>query len=113
MKCCEITAGDLRHFVELQRATDAPDGQGGTVRTWATFATCRAKMIQISAREAVQLAAIRSPIVARCVIRYRADIAAKDCVLFNGRRYAITGAPVDLEFARRWLEINLEGEAPT
>ena len=111
MKCCEITAADLRHVVQLQRAAEAPDGQGGTIRTWSTFASTRAKMSQISAREAVQLAATRSPVIARCVIRYRGDLTATDCILFNGQRYAISGAPVDLEFRGRWLEIDLQGVA--
>lgn len=111
MKCCELTAADLRHVVQLQRATETPDGQGGTARAWSTFASCRAKVSQISAREAVQLAAIRSPVVARCVIRYRADLTASDCILFNGQRFAISGAPVDLEFRGRWLEIELQGVA--
>ena len=111
MKCCEITAADLRHTVRVQRVSETPDGQGGTLRTWSDLFTCRAKMAQISAREAVHLAAIRSPVIARCVIRYRADVNAGDVVLFNGQRYAISGAPVDLEFAGRWLELNLEGAA--
>jgi SPP1 family predicted phage head-tail adaptor len=109
MKCCEITAADLRHVIQLQRASEAPDGQGGTVKTWQTYASPRAKVSQISAREAVQLAAIRSPIVARCVIRWRADVTAADVVLFNGQRYAITGQPADLEFSRRWLVLDLAG----
>ena len=112
MKCCEITAADLRHVVELQRAAEAPDGQGGTVRTWRTYATgVRARVAQISAREAVHLAAIRSPVVARCVIRFRADVTASDVILFNGHRYAISGEPVDLEYRHRWLEIDLQGLA--
>lgn len=108
MNCCDLTAADLRHLVEIQRPTDTSDGQGGIVRSWSVVAPrVRAKVQPISTREAVQFAAIQSPVAARCFMRYRADVRAQDRIVFKGRAYEITGEPIDLEFAGRWLELQL------
>ena len=111
MKCCEYSAASLRHRITVERLTDAPDGMGGTVRSWSPIAAnIRAAMQAISVREAVQLDAIRSPLDARAVIRYRADIKAQDRINFEGRTFEIVAEPVDLEFARRWLVLDLRAE---
>lgn len=112
MKCCEITAATLRHRIDLQRAAEVPDGQGGSTRTWTTYAAgVRAFVNPLSVNQLLKLEAIRSPMVARAYLRWRADVQPGDVVLFNGQRYAINGAPVDVENARRWLELKLEAAA--
>ncbi len=112
MNCCEITAATLRHRVDLQRAAEVPDGQGGNTRTWTTYAAeVRAFIKPISAGQSVRLEAIRSPMVAVAYLRWRVDVQPGDVVLFGGRRYGVIGAPVDVENARRWLELKLEAVA--
>ncbi len=108
MKCCELTAADLRHRITLEQPIDVSDGQGGIVRQWAAYAIgIRAKVQPVSVREAVQFAAIQSPIGARCFIRYRPGVNAQDRVVFNGRAFELVGEPIDLEFSGRWLELQL------
>lgn len=112
MKCCEITAATLRHRIDLQRAAEVPDGQGGNTRTWTSYAGgVRAFVEPLTAGQLVKLEAIRSPMVARAYMRWRADVQPGDAVLFDGRRYGVIGAPVDIENAQRWLELKLEAVA--
>jgi len=33
--CCDVTAGDLRHLVTIEKRTRVADGQGGFTETWA------------------------------------------------------------------------------
>lgn len=111
MKCCEITASTLRHRVDIERATETSDGQGGSVRAWSSVAVgVRAFVDPVLSREQVRLDAIRSPIVARCVMRYRADVTAQDVIAYGGNRYNVR-AVRDIENARRWLELELEAAA--
>lgn len=111
MKCCDLTAAKLRHRVDVQRATETSDGQGGMVRAWSTVAANIAAFVDpVLSREQVRLDAIRSPIVARCFMRYRADLSASDVILFDGKRYNVR-AVRDIENARRWLELELEAVA--
>lgn len=111
MKCCDLTAAKLRHRVDLQRATDTPDGMGGTSRAWSTvIANLPAFVDPVLSREQVRLAAIRAPLEARCFIRYRPGVSASDVILYNGSRYNVR-AVRDIENARRWLELELEGLA--
>lgn len=109
MKCCELSAADLRHRVDLRRGQDAPDGQGGFTKTFVTYAgAVRARIVPTSSREAVYLDSLRSTLVARCTLRFRADVLAGDVVLFGGVMYQIKGEPRDIENMRRWLELDLE-----
>lgn len=108
MKCCDITAGMLRHSAQIQSPTDTPDGQGGTVRVWTTVDTVRCRIKPVSSREQVFLESIHNTLAARMVMRYRADITGEMVVLFNGVRHNIRGVPRNLENLNRWLELDLE-----
>lgn len=108
MKCCEMTAAMLRHTAQIQAPTDAPDGQGGTVRTWTTVATVRCSIKPISSREQVFLESIHNTLAARMVMRYRSGITGEMVVLFNEVRHNIKGTPRNLENLNRWLELDLE-----
>lgn len=109
MNCCDLSAASLRHRVDLRRAAQAPDGQGGFVATWATYAgNVRARVTPVSSREAVYLDSLRSTLAARCVLRYRADLLPGDVVLFGGVIYQIKGDPRNIENRNLWLEMDLE-----
>lgn len=111
MKCCELTAATLRHRVDIERASETSDGQGGSVKAWQGVAQgVRAFVDPVLSREQVRLDAIRSPIVARCFMRYRSDVTAEDVIAFDGKRYNVR-AVRDIENARRWLELELEAAA--
>ena len=109
MKCCDLSAASLRNLIDLRRATQEADGQGGFTSTWTTYAaSIRAKVTPVSSREAVYLDSLRSTLAARCVVRYRADLRASDVVLFGGVMYQIKGEPRNIENRNLWLELDLE-----
>jgi len=112
MKCCEITAGMLRHTVEIQQATKTPNGSGGFVDAWATIATIKGAMRAKSGYERMQAARLDAQTKNELTIRYRADIHERHRIVFDGKRYGITFIN-DLEFRKRWLVIDLDGGVAT
>jgi SPP1 family predicted phage head-tail adaptor len=55
----------------LQQPVETPDDQGGTVRTWTTFATVWAQVVPVSARRGVEADA------AGAVQRYRITLRSQ------------------------------------
>lgn len=108
VKCCDMTAAMLRHTAQIQQPVDTPDGQGGSVRSWATFAIVRCSIKPVSSREQVFLESIHNTLAARMVMRYRGGITGEMVVLFNGLRHNIRGVPRNIENLNRWLELDLE-----
>ena len=50
----EMEAGQLRHRVTIQQATETTDGFGGVTQAWATFATVWAAVEPLTGREYLQ-----------------------------------------------------------
>ena len=111
MKCCDLSAGKLRHTIELERLKSVPDGAGGGSQKWVSQGTLRAMMKPVSGRERMEFERLESVVTFRCVIRYRDDIRASDRIRYNGRVYNIRHIH-DIEERRKWLELELgQGEA--
>lgn len=66
--------GDLKERVEIQQPSTTADGQGGRSTTWATLATVWAAVQMMSAREAIEAAAIGAQQAYQLVIRNRGDV---------------------------------------
>ena len=111
MKCCDLSAGKLRHTIELERLKSVPDGAGGWSQKWVSQGTLRAMMKPVSGRERMEYERLESVVTFRCVIRFRSDIRASDRIRYNGRVYNIRYI-YDIEERRKWLELELgQGEA--
>jgi SPP1 family predicted phage head-tail adaptor len=69
-----MQAGRLRHEVDLQRVTVAPDAHGDQTKTWTTLATVRASIEPLSGREFLQASQVMSDVTVRIKVRGRPDI---------------------------------------
>lgn len=112
VKCCDVTAGMLRHSVSLQRVNKVADGLGGFTHTWATVATLRAFLRVSGANETVGQDRLNMTQRQKAVIRYRTDIRPNDRILFDGKAYQIRGIS-DIEFRKKYLDLDLESGVAT
>jgi SPP1 family predicted phage head-tail adaptor len=112
MKCCDITAGMLRHSVSLQRVVKTADGAGGFTHTWSTIATLRAFLRVTGANESTGQDRLNMSQRQKATIRYRSDLLPNDRILFQGKAYQIRGIS-DIEFRKKYLELDLESGVAT
>ena len=110
MKCCDISAGMLQTPVEFQRKSRAPNNTGGFVETWSVLAgsATRAHVKALSGSERLHASRVNAETKARMVCRYFAGLLPEDRVIIEGRAYNVTFIN-DVEFRKRWLEIDLSG----
>lgn len=113
MKCCDYTAGMLKHSITFQRETLVGDDAGGTTSTWAAIvsAPTRGFIKAMSGNERWASARVEATASYRLVVRYFPNLMEKDRVLFRDRAHNIRFVN-NVEFADKWLEIDLsEGVA--
>ena len=114
MKCCDLTAGKLRHIIAFERKGRAPDGAGGSAVTWVTVATAsdvRAWVKPTTGNERLMAQRTEANITHRIYARYRDDILTSDRINFGGRLMQVK-AIINIEEMNRWIEIHaIEGEA--
>lgn len=107
MKCCDITAGNLREPLTIQRKSGQSDGMGGEAIQWVDFAQTRGDVRPLSGREAVQAMQLQASITHRVYIRYRDDLLPEDRLLMRGQPLQIRSI-VNVEMRNRWLELACE-----
>ncbi len=113
-KCCDMSAGMLREPVSFERATKTPDGAGGYTETWAAIsgAPTRAHVKALSGSERFASDRIEATTRYRIVVRYCDGLLESDRVAIRARVYN-TRFINNVEFADRWLEIDLDGGVAT
>ena len=107
MKCCDLTAGMLRHTIEIIEQVRAPDGLGGVALTWATKLTAKAKIQPTGGGESYRFDRIDGVVTHKVFMRYVAGITAADRVRFGGRDFRILAA-LNLEERNLWLELRCD-----
>lgn len=90
-----MRAGQLRHKVALQRATVTADAAGQPTKTWATYATVYAEILPLSGREMLAAQRIQSELDTNIRIRYRADVATTDRVVYGSTTYEVSAPPIN------------------
>ena len=111
MKCCDITAGKLRHNVIWQEKIQTPDGGGGFTYTTSDVVTVRAFIKPVSTNERFFAQRIESDISHKIYIRYRTDISPDMRINYGGRLFQVKGI-MNIEEQNKWLEVSaVEGEA--
>ena len=90
-----MALGDYRHVVTCQAVTSAPDGDGGTVETWADLtpptwhvAITPATVRDLEKESAGTIVATSTHIVTG---PYRGDVHVDGRLIFQGRELRITG----------------------
>lgn len=71
-----MRAGELRHRITLQRATEARDSFGQAVKTWSDVATVWASVEPLRGREFLDARQLQREISAHITIRWRDDVDA-------------------------------------
>lgn len=110
MKCCDLTAGMLRHTVAFENPPAVNDGQGGFEGAWtpiATAAAVRGALKPASGNERYFAGQLESPITHHFYTRYRTDITSKARMVYEGRLFQVR-AILDIEERKRWFDITLE-----
>lgn len=109
MKCCNISVGDLRHRVTIQRKENAPDGTGGSITTWVTLAQPWAKLTPKTGTEKIYLNRLNAQNMMSVVIRYNASYDFKDTdkLLFKGNQYQIRSI-INIEERDKYIELLVE-----
>lgn len=111
MKCCELTAGKLRHSITWQEKTQTPDGGGGYTYTTSDTATMRAYIKPVSTNERFFAQRIESDVTHKIFIRYRTDLNPAMRIKFGARFFQVKGF-INIEEQNKWLEISaVEGES--
>ena len=98
VKCCDITAGQLKEPVTFQSTIT-----GTPTRARAKFA---------SGGERYASERIEARVSVKIVVRYFAGLLEADRVEIRGKAYNIRFIN-NIEFSDKWLEISLDGGAAT
>lgn len=126
MRCCDISAGDLRQLITIERKTRTSDGAGGFTDSWTADPAggVYAKVVEVGGQlvtgaEAYQAMRITPKTLLQIVIRFRDDgngapyySSSTDRVRFRGRTYGIE-AVYDVDMRQQWLQLNLAEGAPS
>lgn len=79
----QVSIGDLRYRVTIQRPIAGSDGQGGHPKSWADVATVWAAIDSLSGREYFYAQQIRAEATHRVTIRARDDVAENMRVIWE------------------------------
>ncbi len=114
MKCCDITAGQMRTPVTFQRKALVSDGAGGFDETWTAIAGApsRARVEGVSGAERLAAARIDATTTDRLVCRYFAGLTAADRVVIDGVPHRITWVD-NIERRNRFLDMRLSSGVAT
>lgn len=77
-----MRAGELRHRVQIQVASDSRDAHGGNVRSWSTIATVWASIEPLTGRELFEAQQIESRATVRIRLRHYPGLTGKHRILF-------------------------------
>nr|WP_302053761.1 head-tail adaptor protein [Sphingomonas tagetis] len=101
-----MTAGRLRHRVDLLRPDKIKDGKGGWESSFGVVATgVRACVEPLDGREALIERVLEGVSTFRITMRWRGDVAAKWQVRFGTMDLNITAPPTNPDGRREWLVI--------
>lgn len=84
-----IEAGQLRHRVAVQNATEVRNTHGEPIRTWATAVTVWAAIDPINGRELLLAKQVASETTHRIRMRYHAEVTSASRLLYGSRTFQI------------------------
>lgn len=104
-----VSAGDLRHRVDIQQRVygEQDSGTGNVPFTWETvWSGIPAQKLPVSAREFEAAAAIQAQVSTRFVIRFIEGIFPKMRLVCNEVPYDINGIMEDQHTGRNYLTLS-------
>ncbi len=84
-----MRAGELRHKIEIQTATNTVDNFMGVTDTWATTYTVWAAIYPLRGSELMSAMQLEGAVTFRIRIRYRSDITPANRIKFGDRFFDI------------------------
>lgn len=110
LKCSDMNAGKLIHTVAFERRTLAADGAGGQTETWAAISGAPTRAWATNTGGSERYASDRTEAIVRVrlVTRYSTLIREGDRVKLKGRVHNIRFID-NVEFADKWLQIDVDG----
>lgn len=100
-----ITIGQLDQRLTLQSRSAGVDLLGQASGAWVTVATVWGRARPLRSRELFAAGQIQNVSDIEFTIRYRSDVLATWRVLWRGTPHDITGAPIDVDGQRQWLQL--------
>ena len=102
-----LSAGRLRHRIEIQRRVQTQNVNTGLVsKAWTPqWTNVPAAVEFLSARELIAAQAVQSQIVARITVRYRDGLDASMRIVYRGQYYDIAGVMPDKDSGREYLTL--------
>lgn len=95
---------DLDKRLELQSSLKTPNGQGGFVTTFATYATVWGSLWPVSAKEVVQNNQTIGTITHRSRIRFRRGVKMAHRIKFKNRYFNMVSI-INPEECNEWLDL--------
>ncbi len=84
-----MKAGDLKHWITLERPATVTDGRGNRIAGWAQFAGCYASMADVSGRDFYAAQAYQVQDIVTFGIRWREDLDVTCRIVRAGQPYKI------------------------
>ena len=106
-KCCDIKAGDLRSYIEVQEQTLVPGGMGGQNLTWTSKFFAYAKIVMNSGSEKNAHDKLETQATHTFSMRYNASLLSTDKFIFEGVDYNIRSID-NVEMRNRWMVVSAE-----
>lgn len=110
LRCCEFHAGRLKEPVTFERRTLTTDGAGGQTETWAAISGAPgfAAVMPVGGSERFASDRTEAIVRLRLVVRYTSALRESDRVKIRGRVHNIRFID-NMEFADKWLQIDVDG----
>jgi len=110
LRCCEFHAGRLKEPVTFERRTLTSDGAGGQTESWAAIAGAPtyAAVMPVGGSERYASERTEAIVRLRLVVRYTSNLKESDRVKIRDRVHNIRYID-NIEFADKWLQIDVDG----
>ncbi len=103
----DMSTGDLRHRIRIEKSQRSPDGAGGATLAWHTLAEVWAAVWPRAVTEQFAQDRVAGSATHDIWIRYRPNIVPEMRIRWGTRLFDIRGV-IDVEERRRWLKCIVE-----
>lgn len=101
-----LSAGKLRHRIELQRPEEVQDPNTGAVDiVWTKYADRWAEYVAQSVREFIEASAVQSEVKGRFTVRADEGIKTSMRVIHRGKAFAILGVMPDPDSGLEYMTL--------
>ena len=116
VKCCDITAGELRESITIQKQVEVPGSMGGQELTWEDRFAARAGIKMMSGREQLQHDKLEVRATHKFTIRFNSTIIESDRIVHvkNGKTEWFDIKSIDnVEYRNKWMLIVADRGGPS